>query len=299
MQGILAPALSRRRLQTCNIESHSLASRPIRNGPFRPPTHRMTTPTHKLGLGALSLVVPLFAALLAGCTVTTHDDTVVSRCDADTNVACPSPSAGYSCTGDAHPTDHDTSLVCSNGSESGTVVSYCCSSPQAANTCEPDASITSCGDTATPYSCTGSALPTDFDPSLTCGGGVNGPNGTLAYCCSAVGPSSGACSVDTTLESCGDVSTGYRCTGSSTPSDSDPKLVCGDGVDGGNGTEAFCCIDFTSTTCAADPDVVGCTGGSYGFSCTSTASPADEDPSLVCSDPITGADGKSLYCCSQ
>lgn len=258
----------------------------------------MTTPTHKLGLGALSLAAPLFAALLAGCTVTTSDAPVVNHCGADSNVACPSPSGGYSCTGDAHPTDNDSSLVCGDGSESGGITSYCCSSRQAANTCEPDASITSCGDTATPYSCTGSALPTDTDPALTCGGGVSGPNG-IAYCCSALGPSNGACSVDTTLTSCGNVSTGYRCTAGATPSDTDEKLVCGDGVDGGNGTEAFCCIDFTSTTCAADPDVVGCSGGSYGFSCTSTASPADEDPSLDCSDPIPGNDGKSLYCCSQ
>jgi hypothetical protein len=259
----------------------------------------MTTRTLKSGLGAMALAAPLFAALLAGCTVTTHDDAVVNRCDEDSNVTCPSPSFGYSCTGVALPTDHDGSLACGSGIESGGVTTYCCSASQAASTCEPDASITSCGDTATPYSCTGGALPADFDSSLNCGGAASGPNGTLAYCCNVLSGPAGACDVDTTLTSCGDVSTGYRCPGSVTPSDADSKLVCGDGVDGGNGTQAFCCIDFTSTTCAADPDVVGCTHGSYGFSCTSSAAPEDEDPSLDCSDPIPGTDGKSLYCCSQ
>jgi hypothetical protein len=262
----------------------------------------MTPRTQILGLRTLPLAATLAAALLAGCTVTTHsDDTVTNHCDVDTGVTCPSPSVGYTCTGDAQPTDRNSSLVCGDGELNNGDTSFCCSQPQAqaANSCEPDASITSCGSTAVAYTCTGAATPVSVDPALDCGSGVPGPNSTLSYCCNVTSSTTSSCNVDTTLTSCGDVSTGYRCTGGITPTDTDATLDCGDGVDGGDGTAAFCCIQFSSTTCMADSEVVGCTGGSYGFSCTSTATPDQEDPSLVCSDPIPGTDGKSLYCCSQ
>jgi hypothetical protein len=243
-------------------------------------------------------VVPLLFALAAGCTVKTGDDTVSNHCTEDASVSCPSPALGYSCSGDATPTDADASLVCGNGEENAGLTTYCCNPPAPANTCVTDPSIMSCGSTATPYTCSGNVTPATTDPSLTCGPGVSGTGGTLSYCCSVVANTTSDCNVDTTLQSCGDVSTGYRCTNGVLPTDTNARLVCGQGVDGGDGTEAFCCIDFGGTTCGADPDVVGCTGDSYGFSCTSTATPATEDPSLVCSDPIVSG-GKSLYCCSQ
>lgn len=257
----------------------------------------MTTRTHLLGRGALPLVAPLLAALFGGCTVTTNNSpTTASHCGQDSGVTCPSPSVGYSCTGSAVPEDTDASILCGDGIETNGVTSYCCN-PQSA--CQIDTTIQSCGTTSTPYTCSGSAVPTDTDPSLNCGSAASGPSGTLSYCCNVPAGVTASCDVDTTITSCGDVSTGYLCTGGLTPTDTDSKLVCGDGVSGGDGTEAFCCIDFTSKTCAADPDVVGCAGNSYGFSCTSSASPDQEDSSLTCSDPIVGKDGKTLYCCSQ
>jgi hypothetical protein len=258
----------------------------------------MTIPTKKLGLGALSLA-PLLAALLAGCTVSSgDDDTVDNTCHTDSGVTCQTPSVGYSCNGTGNPADTDSSIVCGDGITDGGETSFCCGPRTISNECLIDSSITSCGSTSTPYTCTGSSLPTDTDPSLSCGAGVPGSDGSLSYCCTA-SDTTADCTEDDTLTSCGDVSTGYRCTGDVTPPDVDSTLVCGDGVDGGDGTEAYCCIVFTSTTCSADPDVVGCTGDSYGFSCTSDAAPDDEDPSLNCSDPTPGDDGKSLYCCSQ
>jgi hypothetical protein len=245
-------------------------------------------------------VAPVLAVLIAGCTVTTHadDDAVVSRCDEDPGISCASPAVGYSCIGSARPADNDASLVCGDGVVSAGETTYCCAT-RPVNACAPDASITSCGATATPYTCTGTATPVELDPALDCGPGVAAPGGALSYCCNVTMTATSACGVDATLTSCGDVSTGYRCTGGVTPTDEDDKLVCGQGVDGGDGTEAFCCFDFTSTTCAADPNVVGCAGNSYGFSCTSTASPGQENSALLCSAPVAGVDGKSLYCCSQ
>ncbi|HTQ04555.1 MAG TPA: hypothetical protein VMI54_11895 [Polyangiaceae bacterium] len=263
----------------------------------------MITPKKSGGIGALSFVAPLIAALIAGCTVTTNsDDTSANHCAQDSTVPCTSPALGYSCTGAALPTDTDAALNCGSGIESGGETTYCCNTTTsvAQNTCATDPTIVSCGTEATPYTCSGSVTPETSDPSLNCGDGVPGANGTLSYCCSATVDVSTDCVVDTTLTSCGDVSTGYTCMGGLIPTDTDPSLVCGDGVPGTtSGSEAFCCIQFTSTTCSADPDVEGCSGDSYGFSCTSSATPDEEDSSLVCSDPVPGADGKTLYCCSQ
>jgi hypothetical protein len=260
----------------------------------------MKTPKKAGRPGVFSLAA-LVAALSAGCTVTTNaDDAPANHCGADSSITCPSPSLGYACTGTARPTDTDASLSCSSGVEDGGEVDYCCSAPSVAeNTCATDPSITSCGSTATPYTCSGNVTPATLDPSQNCGAGVPGPNGTLSYCCSTTEPIGSACSVDPTLTSCGNVSTGYRCSAGVIPTDADPTLVCGAGVDAGAGNQAFCCIQFTSTTCSPDPDVEGCTGGSYGFSCTSSATPDQENQSLVCSDPLPGENGKTLYCCSQ
>ncbi len=286
--------------RTCMIGSHSIASRVILNGPLRPLKERMTTPKKNGGFGGLSLVGPFLVALIAGCTVTTNSDTPADHCGLDSTVTCTSPAAGYSCTGNAHPVDSDASLSCGDGIVNGGFTDYCCSRVTATqNTCSVDPSIVSCGDTATGYTCSGNVAPDSLNSALYCGAGAAGPNGTVSYCCSTTTDISTDCTVDTSLTSCGSVSTGYSCTGGIVPTDTDPSLVCGDGVSGGNGTEAFCCIQFDSTTCSPDPDVVGCTGDSYGFSCTTAGTtPDNEDSSLVCSDPIE-QNGKFLYCCSQ
>jgi hypothetical protein len=45
--------------------------------------------------------------------------------------------------------------------------------------------------------------------------------------------------------------------------------------------------------------VSGCTGDSYGFSCTSTDTPSDSNSSLNCSTAVNGPNNESLYCCTS
>jgi hypothetical protein len=43
--------------------------------------------------------------------------------------------------------------------------------------------------------------------------------------------------------------------------------------------------------------VQGCTGNSYGFSCSGSAIPSQADTSLTCSAGVPGNGGLTLYCC--
>jgi|HubBroStandDraft_5_1064220.scaffolds.fasta_scaffold151393_2 hypothetical protein len=110
-------------------------------------------------------------------------------------------------------------------------------------------------------------------------------------------PSSG-CTQDSSVSGCDDPSTGYSCDNGDTPDQEDSSLVCSVGTPSGDLT-LYCCIQFTSSTCSADPSVQGCTGDSFGFSCTGTDTPDEADSSLNCSTPTPGAGGASLYCCSN
>jgi hypothetical protein len=146
-----------------------------------------------------------------------------------------------------------------------------------------------CGGNFVGYSCDG-----ESKPSLTCGAGTTEASGETAYCCGV--QSTNDCVADTTV-GCTDGSTGYSCTGSALPNSSDPSLACGAGVTGPNGDALYCCIGISSSTCAADASVAGCSGGSYGFSCTSSDTPTQGNPALDCSTPVAGQNGSSLYCC--
>lgn len=259
----------------------------------------MMTPKKHGGWGAFSLSGILLTGLIAGCSVTTtSDDTTGAQCTEDASVACASPTVGFSCTGDAAPGAADGVANCGDGVVTATTTNYCCNlaSTVPQDTCVIDESITSCGDEATPYTCSGAATPDTS--SLYCGGGAPGPDGTVSYCCSTAGPIESDCTVDTSITTCGDT-TAYTCTNDLLPTDVDPTLACGEGVPGdAAGTSSYCCFQFESTTCEPDPNVAGCTDDSYGFSCTSTDSPEDEDGSLSCSDPVRQG-GLTLYCCTQ
>jgi hypothetical protein len=120
-----------------------------------------------------------------------------------------------------------------------------------------------------------------------------------------------ACSANTSpeapagqVEGCGQDSTvscdqgaGYSCTGNDTPEDTDSSLACSDGVEV-DGATLYCCVTFASSTCMPDDTVVGCTGYSYGFSCTGSDTPDQADSTLDCSQP-TQANGALLYCCTD
>jgi hypothetical protein len=114
------------------------------------------------------------------------------------------------------------------------------------------------------------------------------------------------CSVTTTSSTCGPDSTvscaggaGYSCTGSDTPDESDSTLICSQGEAGNAGSTIYCCADAfpTTSSCEEDPTVSGCEPPSIGFSCASTDTPTDADPTLNCSAGTPGNAGSTLYCC--
>jgi hypothetical protein len=50
-------------------------------------------------------------------------------------------------------------------------------------------------------------------------------------------------------------------------------------------------------SCTTNPAVVGCTGGSVGYTCAGDR-PDDGDTNLVCNDGTPGAAGMTIYCCA-
>ena len=142
-----------------------------------------------------------------------------------------------------------------------------------------------CPNNGIAYTCSGSATPS--------AGVCDEMDNTGDYCCytSTTGVT-GSCSVVPTTAIC---ATGngisYSCTGTAQPEQGDYSLICNT-----NGVGDYCCITSTSS-CAYDPGVVGCTSGSYGYSCNIGDPPPDvADKTLVCSVP-TAASGSDDYCC--
>ena len=108
-------------------------------------------------------------------------------------------------------------------------------------------------------------------------------------------PVSSGCGQDSSVACRG--GTGYSCAIGSVPSDDDSSLACSVGV-AASDADLYCCVSFTSTTCARDDSVTGCAGYSFGFSCTGNDSPDQTDSSLVCSAPVDGGNAL-LYCCTN
>jgi hypothetical protein len=123
-----------------------------------------------------------------------------------------------------------------------------------------------------------------FAVSLTLGGCTSVPSNTCAKAADVTG--------------CVGASTGYSCTGSDAPQDSDTSLSCGAGVREPSGVTAYCCIDATVATCGADPTVT-CASGSSGYSCSGTDSPAANNSSLTCGAGVPAANGATTYCCAN
>ncbi len=109
-------------------------------------------------------------------------------------------------------------------------------------------------------------------------------------------PASSGCGQDSSV-ACTGGGTGYSCAPGDLPSDDDSSLACSIGV-ASAGETLYCCVSFTSSTCAPDETVQGCTGNSFGFSCTGNDSPDETDSSLVCSAPVSG-NSALLYCCTD
>jgi hypothetical protein len=106
-----------------------------------------------------------------------------------------------------------------------------------------------------------------------------------------------SCSTSSSV-TCEGAATGYSCTGTSVPSDSDATLDCSYGT-ADNGNTDYCCISLSSSvTCSQDTTVTGCQGDSYGFSCTGSDTPDQDQSGLNCSTGTAGNSGETLYCCT-
>jgi hypothetical protein len=118
---------------------------------------------------------------------------------------------------------------------------------------------------------------------------------------SAGGTVSGSsCATDSTVTNCSS-GTGYSCTSSDTPDQSNSALICSDGVAGNAGSTLYCCFtgSTSDTTCGSD-STVSCPGGGFGFSCSNaTEPPTQAYPSLNCSTGASGNAGSETYCCTD
>ena len=228
------------------------------------------------------------ALIVFGCSSSTPAP--ADTCSADTTVTCTTAgSTGFTCTGAAVPGDSGT---CSAGTvDSNGDTPYCCYTTTS-GACTADTTVTCTTAGATGETCTGGAVPPTAD---NCTAGTADSNGDVPYCCG--NSSASTCSADSSVTGCTGGATGYSCTGTDTPDATDTSIICSDGV-AGTGDTLYCCATATTpATCMADETVTGCTGQSYGFSCTGSDPPDASDPTLICSDPVTsGSD--SLYCCA-
>ncbi len=95
-------------------------------------------------------------------------------------------------------------------------------------------------------------------------------------------------------------SMGYSCSGAESPDEGDSALNCSSGTQSNGGLTLYCCIDETTVAsgCTADQSIVGCTGGSFGFSCTGDVNPQSGDSSLVCSTG-TPSGSETIFCCAS
>jgi hypothetical protein len=245
------------------------------------------------GVSALLLFAWAFAT---GCTVNAASTT---QCNVDAGVSCMGNSVGYSCQGDARPPQNDSALSCGAGvAEASGETGFCCA-VQSSSACTID-NTAGCTDGSTGYSCAGAQSPADSDPTQACGAGVSDNNGNSLYCCVRTAAAS-SCAPDASVAGCSGGSYGFSCTSTDTPTDGNPALTCSDPTSGPDGASLYCCVGFTQGTssCTPDSSVVGCTGSSFGFSCTSTDTPDQTQTSLTCSTPAPGPDNEMLYCCSN
>ena len=162
--------------------------------------------------------------------------------------------------------------------------------------CSPDSTVV-CSQ-GSGYSCTGQQTPVQNDATLNCSMGTMGNAGSTLFCCASA--SSGTCGPDPTVATCPAGSSGYSCTGSDTPPQTDSTLSCGMGSAGNAGSTIYCCTSGGSDggTCSVDPNAANCTSGSTPYSCSGSATPLQGNPTALCSPgaPVDG--GLTLFCCT-
>ncbi len=252
---------------------------------------------HERDWTLVALLVTVLPAV--GCTVNNTNggnSNPSNTCTQSSSVSCSaSNETGYVCTGSATP---DTStLDCDDGtpdSANASNTDFCCI-PVTATTCSQDSTVQGCVAGSFGFSCTGSDTPDQADSNLDCSTGTPGNNETL-YCCTDGTTTTSTCMMDTSVTGCQGGATGYSCTGTDTPDQSDTSLACSTPTANGSSMD-YCCITNTSTTCNQDSTVM-CQAGSYGFTCTGSDSPAASDTSLTCSTG-TANGSNTTYCCTN
>jgi hypothetical protein len=230
------------------------------------------------------------------CTVSTTDNfqnpppPPPSTCaPSDTVLGCTAGSIGYACTSD-RPDDGDTNLVCSAGRAGANGALFCCVPfGQSFNECTTDTTVVGCADPGFGFSCAGAVGPADVDARLACSNAIG-----AGYCCVA-GDVSPSCA-PAPGAACGGASIGFSCSASASPGDDDAPVACDVGTPGEAGATTRCCIPFLQSKSSCEENQnVGCTSGSFGFTCAGLARPETTNAALTCA-PATSA--ASSYCCT-
>jgi hypothetical protein len=156
--------------------------------------------------------------------------------------ACNGDSYGFTCAGSNTPDKIDTSLSCSTvGTAGGSSTHFCCTTGASApppGPCMQDSTL-ACSSGTVGFSCTGTDAPAD--PALICAAGSPANGGKTGYCC--VDYSSSNCKPQLALQGCAAGSFGFVCSGSSTPSATDPAINCSTGTPGTKGQTLYCCMN--------------------------------------------------------
>ena len=244
---------------------------------------------------SLFFLLALLGAVGCSTSVTVTANNT-DTCTASAAVSCITGATGYSCTGAATP--DTTLLLCSEPTATASGNDYCCL-PVATGTltCAQDQTVTCPQAGSYGFSCTSTDSPSAEYSDLTCSTGT-AANGATQYCCVNGTTTAASCAQDTTL-SCVTGATGWSCTGNATPDAT--TLLCSEPAATAAGAN-YCClpVDANAPTCAQDqtvtcPQVAGA-AVSYGFSCTSTDTPATEYPGLNCSAGVVVGTATE-YCC--
>jgi hypothetical protein len=255
----------------------------------------------------VAILAGLSALVMGACTVNSTTNGNSNTCGQDSSVSCTS-GTGYSCSGTDTPQQDFSSLDCGGGVANGTNTDYCCITLQSGSSCSADSSVQGCASGSFGFSCTSSDTPDQADSSLTCSTGTAGNGGETLYCCCTGSDCTGGTGVDAGGDTCTQDSsvsctdsnaTGYQCTSTVSPDQENTGIACSNGTADGSNTD-YCCIPSSSSvTCTQDSTVSGCQAGSFGFSCTGSDTPSQEDSNLTCSTGTAGSNGATLYCCTD
>lgn len=169
------------------------------------------------------------------------------------------------------------------------------SSSGGSSTCSADSTVTGCMQ-GSGWSCTGKDTPGDNNPLVCSRATVSMDQTKLDFCCIASSGVTSGCAEDSTVTAGCTEGTGFACAGTQSPDQGNSSLVCSTGTANGSNTD-YCCIPYTqsSNSCMQDSTVM-CSQG-YGFTCSGTDTPQQQNSSLSCSTGTPGNNMQTLFCC--